>query len=64
MKLLIILLVLLTSCQQLPPCAGSEEQIYRCESLRIQEESLRRTRFIQQQQFQQNWNNSWNKRRY
>jgi hypothetical protein len=57
-----ILINLLTSCiTPLPPCEGDEEQIYRCQSLRIQEEQLRRTRMIQINQNQQIWND-WNKK--
>ena len=57
-KLLIILSTsILTSCiEPLPPCEGTEEQVYRCESLRIQREQLRRTKAIQVQQNQQIWN--------
>ena len=52
----ILLTTLLTSCiKPLPPCEGTEEQVYRCESLRIQKEQLKRTRAIQIQQHNKIW---------
>ena len=56
------LLILLTCCvNQLPPCQGSEEQIYRCESLRIQKEQLKRTKAIQIQQSINSFNKAYTK---
>ena len=58
MKNILILTLLLTACQApLPPCEGTEEQIYRCESLRVQKEQLRRTKMMQIQQNQLIWDN-------
>mgnify|MGYP001224366458 FL=1 len=55
-KLIVVLTLLLTACiQPLPTCEGTEEQVYRCESLRMQKEQLRRTKAIQIQQNQQIW---------
>lgn len=58
----LILLTLLTSCiQPLPPCQGSEEQVYRCESMRIQKEQLRRLKYMQSQQNANNFKRQWDK---
>lgn len=54
----IFFLLLVTGCAApLPPCEGTEEQIFRCESLRLQKEQLRRTKALQIQQDQLIWDN-------
>ena len=54
--MLAALLVFSSCAEPLPPCTGNEEQIYRCKSLRLQEEQTRRLRQIQIQQNQLIWN--------
>jgi hypothetical protein len=59
MRIILIIAALLavSSCRTpLPPCEGTEEQIYRCKSLRIQEEQANRLRQMQIQQNQLIWN--------
>lgn len=67
MKLVLIITLLLsvTSCiQPLPPCEGTEEQVYRCESLRIQEQQLRVNRFRASQENAKQWRETFQPKPY
>lgn len=67
MKILLTILftVLLTSCiPPLPPCEGTEEQIYRCENLRVQKEQLRINKFRAIQENNRQWNELYKPRPY
>lgn len=59
-KYVFALLFLVSSCharQPETPCIGTEEQIFRCQTLRNQEKQMRMMRYMSIQQNQIMWNN-------